>query len=589
MATGYAPQMEKIAGMHPSEQREFVDANSVKNPSSAAKFDSNTNVTMNTLPSTANSDSEQLRGPAEMEGLTIIWSRNWLIAAYAAIMLISFINSLQQQTNFSWRPYVTSAFLMHGLTAMTDIVANIVGGVSKLPLAMFIDLVGRPQGFLMCLIFIIACKSFQSNWHVIYWTGMNGVDYVFNIFIADTALMENRLIWMAFTGFPYVINTFAGPKLGETYLKHSTWRWGYGSFAILTPVFSLSFCAVFWLMGRRVRRAGVEARELSGRTVFQSIKHWSIEFDLIGLLLVVCGFSLLLLPWPLATYQHHGFGSPLVICMIVFGLMLLVAFVIWERFYATKTFFPYYLMKDRTVVASCLLGANAWIAFYSYRMMYSSYLQVVFQLPVSKAGYITNIFNIVSCTWAIIISFAMKYTDTYKWGAIIAVPIQITCTGLLIMLRHPGSPIAALITVEVFGAMASAMLYNVEQVAIMMAVPHDQVAVAIALLNVTTAVGGAIGQSVSGTLWAQIVPKKLVEYLPEGSKHLAPMIYGDIRNQLGLPWGSPEREAVIHAFGDAQRVMVLMGTIAFAPCFIWVAMLKNSRMSERKARKGLQA
>jgi hypothetical protein len=84
MATGYAPQMEKIAGMHPSEQREFVDANSVKNPPSAAKFDSNTNVTMNTLPSTANSDSEQLRGPAEMESLTIIWSRNWLIAAYGA-------------------------------------------------------------------------------------------------------------------------------------------------------------------------------------------------------------------------------------------------------------------------------------------------------------------------------------------------------------------------------------------------------------------------------------------------------------------------------------------------------------------------
>jgi MFS family permease len=125
------------------------------------------------------------------------------------------------------------------------------------------------------------CQNVQTFCaaQVIYWTGMNGVDYVFNIFIADTALMENRLIWMAFTGFPYVINTFAGPKLGETYLKHSTWRWGYGSFAILTPVFSLSFCAVFWLMGRRARRAGVEAREMSGRTVFQSIKHWSIEFD----------------------------------------------------------------------------------------------------------------------------------------------------------------------------------------------------------------------------------------------------------------------------------------------------------------------
>jgi len=73
-------------------------------------------------------------------------------------MLISFINSLQQQANYSWRPYVTSAFQQHGLTAMTDIVANIVGGASKLPLAKFIDLVGRPQGFLLCLACIIACK-----------------------------------------------------------------------------------------------------------------------------------------------------------------------------------------------------------------------------------------------------------------------------------------------------------------------------------------------------------------------------------------------------------------------------------------------
>jgi len=78
-------------------------------------------------------------------------------------MLISFVNSLQQQANFTWKPYVTSTFMKHGLTAMTDIVANIVGGVSKLPLAKFIDLVGRPQGFLVCLVCIIACKSYYFS------------------------------------------------------------------------------------------------------------------------------------------------------------------------------------------------------------------------------------------------------------------------------------------------------------------------------------------------------------------------------------------------------------------------------------------
>ena len=53
------------------------------------------------------------------------------------------------------------------------------------------------------------CQNVQTFCaaQVIYWTGMNGVDYVFNIFIADTSLMKNRLIWLGFTGLPYVVNT----------------------------------------------------------------------------------------------------------------------------------------------------------------------------------------------------------------------------------------------------------------------------------------------------------------------------------------------------------------------------------------------
>ena len=68
---------------------------------------------------------------------------------------MSFINSLEQQASFAWTPYVTSDFRLHGLTAITGTVANIISGVSKLPLARFIDVVGRPQGFLLCLACVI--------------------------------------------------------------------------------------------------------------------------------------------------------------------------------------------------------------------------------------------------------------------------------------------------------------------------------------------------------------------------------------------------------------------------------------------------
>jgi len=58
------------------------------------------------------------------------------------------------------------------------------------------------------------------------WTGMNGVHYVLEIFIADNSRLQNRLIWFALTSMPYVVNSFIGPYLGQAFLDHSTWRWG---------------------------------------------------------------------------------------------------------------------------------------------------------------------------------------------------------------------------------------------------------------------------------------------------------------------------------------------------------------------------
>lgn len=114
---------------------------------------------------------------------------------------------------------------------------------------------------------------------VFYWVGMNGMDYVLNIFIADTSVLKNRLIWIAITGSPYIFSGFAGPKLGDAFLKHSTWRWGYASFAIITPFMCIPFWAIFWVMSRKAKKNALITREKSYRTLGQSIVHWSVEFD----------------------------------------------------------------------------------------------------------------------------------------------------------------------------------------------------------------------------------------------------------------------------------------------------------------------
>lgn len=222
-------------------------------------------------------------------------------------------------------------------------------------------------------------------------------------------------------------------------------------------------------------------------------------------------------------------------------------------------------------------------------MYYSSYLQVVFSLSVAKVGYIVNIYNVVACIFAFVIAWAFKYTNTFKWGAVIAMPIQLLMTGLLIHFRKPGTHIGLLVMVEVFWAMCGAVLVQVEQIAIFSTVPHEHIPTALALLSMITGIGGAVGQAVSGSLWTHIVPTRLEEYLPADRKSEAATIYASLPVQVSYGWETVERQAIVRAYGDAQKFMVVVGTCALVPCFVWVAMLRNVRLSEKPERKGLQA
>lgn len=51
------------------------------------------------------------------------------------VWVIYFIDALEGPVGFSLTPYVTSEFSLHGLTAITTVVASLVGGLFRLPLA----------------------------------------------------------------------------------------------------------------------------------------------------------------------------------------------------------------------------------------------------------------------------------------------------------------------------------------------------------------------------------------------------------------------------------------------------------------------
>ena len=82
------------------------------------------------------------------------------------------------------------------------------------------------------------------------------------------------------------------------------------------------------------------------------------------MLLIVAGFSLLLLPFSLVAYASKGWASGHIIAMIVVGVFLLACFFVWEKKFASTPLVPWHLLRDRTILGA---AAVAGVLFLSFR------------------------------------------------------------------------------------------------------------------------------------------------------------------------------------------------------------------------------
>jgi MFS family permease len=115
---------------------------------------------------------------------------------------------------------------------------------------------------------------------VFYEIGFSGIGYVITVFIVDTTQPKNRGWMLGAQNLPALGTTFAGAPLAQAFLDHSTWRWAFGTFTIVIPFIAAPIILSLWINQRKSRKLGVVTRRpASGRTTWQSIIHYSIEFD----------------------------------------------------------------------------------------------------------------------------------------------------------------------------------------------------------------------------------------------------------------------------------------------------------------------
>lgn len=152
--------------------------------------------------------------------------------------------------------------------------------------------------------------------------------------LADTSQLKNRGLILAYIASPYLITTFTSGFFANAMLTGPGWRWAFGIFAILHPLLNLPLILLLWYYQRKAFNMGLIPIRNSGRTMLQSIKFYLIECDAFGLLLLISGLALFLLPFNLFPYQgatlNEQWSSALVVSMLVVGFTIIIGFVIWE-------------------------------------------------------------------------------------------------------------------------------------------------------------------------------------------------------------------------------------------------------------------
>ncbi|KAJ5287905.1 siderochrome-iron transporter [Penicillium angulare] len=534
-------------------------------------------------------------GVQKAEAAALVWDKKALYMIYACIWLCYFSLAFNQamlsnlaliiEGTFSTAPQVTTAY----------ITSTIVGGVLKLPLGKTLNLWGRGEALLFSLsvyvvgmIILAACKgpSAFAAGYTLYWIGYYFIYLILEVFIADISGLRNRAFAFAFSTTPFICTAFTGPLAATAFKNGPGWRWAFGSFAIIQPFVFTPLVIIFKYYEKKAQRLGVYRKQPSGRTTMQSIIYYLHEFDVIGACIIMAAFLLFLLPFSLTSNGVTGYSSAKFIAMVVVGVLLFPAFAVWEKWFTRKHFINWDVFKNRTVFGACMLSLILFFNFDLWDTYLQGFIIVVYDIGLTKTGYILQVYNVGSCFWSVVMGLYIYKTKHFKWACLcFGVPLMMLGSGLMIHFRGSEYAIGYIIMCQIFIAFAGGTLVIGNDMAAMAGADRESVPMTLTLISLFNNVGSAIGYAVCAAIYNNTFLTALRQRLPADQQSNAEMLmtYG-METQITYPVGSPVREACAYAWGYSQKYNCIASTCLMILAFPAILLWKNYNVDKKQVK-----
>lgn len=474
------------------------------------------------------------------------------------------------------------------------------------------DVFGRFEAFcLSILIYILGYVQMAASSNVqtyasaqiFYSAGSTGLQILQQVFIADSSDLLNRAFLALLPEFPFLVTVWLGPTIADAVLRTTSWRWGYGMWAIILPAAFLPLALSLLLNQRKAQRLNLikSPRSRRRKTGLAGIlrRTW-YDLDVGGLTLLSAAVTLILVPLTLAANAKNGWKNSSIIAMIVIGGICLIVLPFYEssKKLAPKPLLSLHLLKQRTALAGCALafwyfsGSSRHnilrmytdpftVAFYlSVQPYLYSYLQVVQGYDVATAGRVTQTFAFTSTIAAFCVSLLIKYTRRYRIFVTVGCVIYMAGLAMMLMCRGEGASHLQVLGTQIMVGCGGGLLNVPVQLGVQASASHQEVAAATAMFLTSMEMGGAVGAAISGAVWSSSIPKKLLQYLPEETKSEAGEIFGKLTKALSYEFGTPTRIAINRAYQETMTRLLTLAILVTLPLIPLSLIMVNYKLDK---------
>ncbi|KAI7897275.1 major facilitator superfamily domain-containing protein [Mucor mucedo] len=518
-----------------------------------------------------------------------VWSKFDKYAIFCGLLLLSWAMSFEGNMVLSLTQNVTNTFGTNNLISLLPTVLYILQ-TALLPMySKLSDMYGRAQCYSVALTFYIVAYIVMATapdyftiigGQVIYAFGYSGTSILGPITIGDLTNVVDRGFVQGLYNVPSLINIFVAPRAGDALSLAGKWRWGYGIVTIIIFATAVPLVGTLWKLYFKVRHSGLltefkqeqaATRKAENLSFFQKLVWFVVEIDIIGSLLLVLGLALILLPLVLALPSWGGWKSGTTIGTLVGGVVSWGLFVLWEWKFALKPIIPITRWESRTPLYGVLALSTVTIISATNWQFFTTYLMLSRKLTASDAMLLGRGYNVAYIVCEVFVGYMMKRTRVWRPYVWVGVSLMILGVGLMIPARMPTSSDAFVVISQLIAGMGSGFLYTPILVAIQSSVPHDDMAIATAMMQVGGSIAASIGSTMAGTIWNNMLPGQIAKFVP-GEYEYAKIV-GSTVYATNLP--VEQYNGVVEAYGHIQMILSIIAICIAVLTFCFTIPMKS--------------